>query len=90
MPPIVDAEPVLIQRLEAFRLIGVGTTKGQELINAGLLDARKLGTKTLVTTASIRAFVEALPPCGGGSVMDQPLNTAETKLADSIIKPTKS
>lgn len=90
MPPIVDSEPVLVQRLEAFRLIGVGTTKGQELINAGLLDARKLGTKTLVTTASIRAFVEALPSCGRGSVMDQPLNTANTKLADSTIKPTKS
>ncbi len=40
---------------------GVGTTKGHELINAGLLDARKIGEKTLVTSASIHALAESLP-----------------------------
>ena len=61
MNPTNNLEPVLVQRLAAFKLIGVGPTKGQQLINAGLLDARKLGAKTLITTASIRAFVQALP-----------------------------
>ena len=53
--------PLLIPRKAAFALLGVGTTKGHELINAGQLDARKLGDKTLITMASIRALAENLP-----------------------------
>lgn len=53
--------PILIPRKAAFAMIGVGTTKGHELINAGLLDARKLGDKTVITMASIHALAESLP-----------------------------
>lgn len=60
--------PILVPRKAAFALIGVGTTKGHELINAGLLDARKLGDKTLITMASIRALAESLPRAVKGGV----------------------
>jgi hypothetical protein len=56
-----DPGPLLIPRKVAFAMLGVGTTKGHELINAGQLDARKLGDKTLITMASIRALAESLP-----------------------------
>jgi hypothetical protein len=59
-----DASPLLLPRKQAFAMIGVGTTKGHELINAGLLDARKLGDKTLITMASVRALAESLPRAG--------------------------
>lgn len=42
----------------AFGMIGVGTTKGYELINQGDLDAFKIGRATRITTASIEAYVD--------------------------------
>lgn len=57
--------PLLVRRKEAFAMLGVGTTKGHELINAGHLDARKLGGKTVITLESIRALAEQLPRAGG-------------------------
>ncbi len=39
----------------------VGNTKGHELIAEGKLVARKLGAKTLIETASLRAYVASLP-----------------------------
>lgn len=56
-----NPEAVLVPRKTAFAMIGVGQTMGHELINAGRLDARKIGGKTVITTASIRAMVESLP-----------------------------
>lgn len=52
---------LLVPRKVAFAMIGVGTTKGHELINSGQLDARKIGEKTLITMASIHALAENLP-----------------------------
>ncbi|KAA2211371.1 excisionase [Pseudoroseomonas oryzae] len=46
-------------------MLGCGTTKGHDLINAGLLDARKLGEKTLITMESIRALAANLPRAKG-------------------------
>lgn len=43
---------------DAFASIGVGVTKGYELIAAGELDAFKIGRATRITTASLRAFVQ--------------------------------
>ena len=59
--------PLLIPRKAAFAMLGVGTTKGHELINAGLLDARKIGDKTVITMASIRALAEILPSAVKGA-----------------------
>lgn len=61
MNPHNDAGAMLLSRKAAFAMIGCGATKGHELINAGLLDARKIGNKTVITTESIRALVEQLP-----------------------------
>lgn len=50
-------EPLSIPPKDAFAAIGVGVTKGYELINAGELEVFKIGRATRVTTASVRAFV---------------------------------
>jgi len=47
--------------MRAFAALGIGATKGHGLINAGLLDARKIGGKTVITMASIRSLAESLP-----------------------------
>ncbi|MBD0275812.1 MAG: DNA-binding protein [Acetobacteraceae bacterium] len=45
---------------------GCGRTKIYHLIALGLLDARKLGRRTLVTDESLRRFLAGLPPLRGG------------------------
>ena len=40
---------------------GIGTTKFYELIAAGLLDARKIGGRTMITAESLRQYVASLP-----------------------------
>jgi len=53
----MSIEPITIRPKDAFAAIGVGVTKGYELINAGELTAFKLGRSTLITTESLKAFV---------------------------------
>lgn len=60
-----EPSPILVPRRMAFAMLGCGTTKGHDLINAGLLDARKLGEKTLITMESIRALAANLPRVKG-------------------------
>lgn len=43
------------------RITSLGHTKVYQLIGNGTLDARKLGAKTLITGASIEAFIAGLP-----------------------------
>jgi len=50
-------EPIAIAPKDAFAAIGVGITKGYELINAGELKSFKIGRATRVTTESIREYV---------------------------------
>lgn len=45
----------------AFDVIGVGNTKGYELIAEGKLVARKLGSRTMIETESLRTYVASLP-----------------------------
>lgn len=40
-----------------FDMIGVGVTKGYELIKEGELETFKIGRSTRITTASIESFV---------------------------------
>ena len=56
-----EPAPLLIPRKAAFAMLSVGATKGHELINSGLLDARKIGDRTVITMASIRALAAGLP-----------------------------
>lgn len=50
-------ECLAIPPRDAFAAIGVGVTKGYELINSGELQTFKIGRSTRVTTESIRAYV---------------------------------
>lgn len=50
-------ETLAVPPKDAFRAIGIGTTKGYELINSGDLKTFKVGRGTRVTTESIRAYV---------------------------------
>jgi excisionase family DNA binding protein len=51
---------LLYRTSEAKAALGVGTTKLYELINNGMLDARRFGRRTYITAESLEAFVEAL------------------------------
>ena len=51
-------EPLLVPRKEGFDLIGVGNTKGHELINRGVLEVKKIDGKTLITMRSLKRVAE--------------------------------
>ena len=57
----MELEPLVYRIEDAKRMIGSGTTKVYELIAAGVLDARKAGSRTLITGASLRRYVADLP-----------------------------
>ena len=44
--------------MEASRLLGIGRTKTYELLNSGTLRARKIGRRTVISTASIRELID--------------------------------
>ena len=50
-------QPLAVSPKVAFAMIGVGVTKGYELIASRDLEAFKIGRATRVTTASIEAYV---------------------------------
>ncbi len=50
-------DPLALPPKQAFAAIGVGITKGYELIAAGDLETFKIGRATRVTTESLRAYV---------------------------------
>lgn len=50
-------DPLAIPPKQAFAALGVGVTKGYELIATGDLETFKIGRATRVTTESIRAYV---------------------------------
>jgi hypothetical protein len=53
---------LLYKTSEAKAAIGCGNTKLYELINSGILEARRLGRKTYITAESLEVFVASLPP----------------------------
>ena len=55
------SDTLLTPKKRAFDIIGVGNTKGHELIAEGKLVARKLGSRTMIETQSLRAYVAGLP-----------------------------
>ena len=50
-------EPITVRPADGFAALGVGVTKGYELINAGDLKVIKIGRATRITVESIKAFV---------------------------------
>jgi excisionase family DNA binding protein len=56
-----DTIPSLYTVSEARGKLGLGTTRFYELLKQGRLDARKLGSKTVITSESLAAYIENLP-----------------------------
>lgn len=52
-------EPVLVSIADAARMLGIGRTKAYSLIQEQALDTVLIGTRRLVTIASINRLVEA-------------------------------
>jgi excisionase family DNA binding protein len=50
--------PICVRVNVAARMIGIGRTKFYELIGNGDVEVIKVGNATLITTASLSAFVE--------------------------------
>ena len=46
-------EPVLCGRLDAAKMLGLGTTKTDELIAQGVLETVRIGARRLVKVASV-------------------------------------
>jgi excisionase family DNA binding protein len=46
---------------DAAVFVGLSKSRLYELIGEGTIEARKLGARTVVPVASLRAFVEAAP-----------------------------
>ncbi len=54
-------ERLVYRPAEVQAALGIKNTKFWALVKAGLLDTRKIGSATVVTAESLRAFVENLP-----------------------------
>jgi hypothetical protein len=64
----VGIEPLAVAPNVAFGLIGVGITKGYELIGSGELESYRIGRARRVTMASIHALIaKKLAEVGSGS-----------------------
>lgn len=57
MKHIPNTDCIAVRPKVGFAMIGVGTTKGYELINSGELEVFKIGRATRITTASLAAYV---------------------------------
>lgn len=53
-------DPINLSIIDTARVLGIKRSKTYELINAGYLETVKLGTRTLVRVASIKAFSDSL------------------------------
>jgi hypothetical protein len=77
MATVERLEPLLVRPREAWRMLGVGNTRGYQLLNAGELETFKDGRSRKIIVSSIRAYIarklaaagvadadaEAAPPC---------------------------
>ena len=54
-------EPLAVSPKVAFAAIGVGNTRGYELINNGSFEAFKIGRSTRITWSSVKRLVDAAP-----------------------------
>ncbi len=54
-------EPMVLGVKEAADFIGLSRSRLYELISDQSIEAKKLGSRTVIPVASLRAFVEAAP-----------------------------
>ena len=57
----MNHEPLAYRIPDASRITGLGATKLYELIGQGVLDARKAGSRTLLTAESLNRYIASLP-----------------------------
>jgi excisionase family DNA binding protein len=55
-------EPFTLTIDEATRLSGLSRSRLYEILARGELEARKAGKRTLIVAASLKSYVENLPP----------------------------
>jgi hypothetical protein len=53
--------PIVVRRLDACAMIGVGTSKLDYLISTGQIEAKKSGKNLLVIVASLERYIAGLP-----------------------------
>ena len=58
MTPEQSPEPLAYSVADACRVSSIGRTRLYELIGEGRLQARKIGKRTLIPAASLRALIE--------------------------------
>jgi len=63
----VQIEPLVLGVKEAAAFIGLSKSRLYELIAGGQIEARKLGARTLVPTASLRSYVANAPRISEGA-----------------------
>ena len=61
MSIVPENNPELMTAAEFRRRYGVGTTKFYELLNEGVLTARKSGTRTMIARSDAEQWVRSLP-----------------------------
>ena len=54
-------EPLAVSVKEAARIVGLSRSRLYELISSGQIEARKVGTRTIIPTESLRALVADAP-----------------------------
>ena len=67
--------PALVSRHDGFLYLGVGVTKGHDLINRGEIEAVRIGSRTLLKRASLDAFIARLER---GSVLWRAVTSANS------------
>jgi hypothetical protein len=65
-------EPLLYTTKAAEEAGGFKTTKLYELIGSGALDARKLGSRTMITAESLKRYIASLPKANIGRAANLP------------------
>jgi excisionase family DNA binding protein len=58
MTPEHSPEPLAYSVADACRVSSIGRTRLYQLIGEGRLEARKIGKRTLIPAASLRALIE--------------------------------
>ncbi len=53
--------PLALSPADAAKTLGIGRTNLYRLIAAGLIDARRLGGRTIIPATSLRDFLAGLP-----------------------------
>jgi hypothetical protein len=59
---LIAADLITLRIRDACRISGISRSALYEHIGAGRITAKKSGAATLVDAASLRAFLESLPP----------------------------